>query len=71
MASGIAGSGDAAPRVAVVTGGIGGLGTAMCIALANAGRRVVALDLERPDALAAFRPAVAGLDVLEAGDLCR
>jgi acetoacetyl-CoA reductase len=63
MVSGIAGSGDAAARVAVVTGGIGGLGTAMCIALANAGRRVIALDLERPDALAAFRPAVAGLDI--------
>lgn len=32
-------------RVAIVTGGIGGLGTSMCLALAQAGRRVVAADL--------------------------
>ena len=63
MAHDIAGSGDAPPRVAVVTGGIGGLGTAMCIALAKAGRQVIALDLERTDALAAFHAAVAGLAV--------
>ena len=31
-------------RVAVVTGGIGGLGTAMCKALTEQGRRVVAVD---------------------------
>lgn len=31
-------------KVAVVTGGIGGLGTAMCKALAEQGRRVVAVD---------------------------
>jgi acetoacetyl-CoA reductase len=63
MSTAIAGSGDAGVRVAAVTGGIGGLGTAMCIALAKAGRRVVALDLERADALAAFRRAVDGLEV--------
>ncbi len=32
-------------RVAIVTGGIGGLGTSMCLALAQAGRRVIAADL--------------------------
>ena len=31
-------------RVAVVTGGSGALGTAICIALANAGRKVVSTD---------------------------
>jgi acetoacetyl-CoA reductase len=50
-------------RVAAVSGGIGGLGTAICIALARAGRRVVALDLDREEAVAAFRHAVDGLDV--------
>ncbi len=33
------------PRLAVVTGGIGGLGTEICRQLADAGRRVVAVDL--------------------------
>lgn len=32
-------------RVAVVTGGIGGLGTEICVHLANAGHTVVAVDL--------------------------
>jgi acetoacetyl-CoA reductase len=32
-------------RVAVVTGGAGGLGTAICMALADAGRKVVATDM--------------------------
>jgi acetoacetyl-CoA reductase len=51
-------------RVAVVTGGIGGLGTDICIALANAGRRVVAADLGgREERIAAFTQAVDGLDV--------
>jgi acetoacetyl-CoA reductase len=53
----------AAPRVAAVSGGIGGLGTAICIALARAGRRVIALDLDREDAITRFRRAVEGLDV--------
>jgi acetoacetyl-CoA reductase len=50
-------------RVAVVSGGIGGLGTAICIALAHAGRRVIALDLDRGPAVAAFHAATDGLDV--------
>lgn len=51
-------------RVAVVTGGIGGLGTGICIALARAGRRVVAADLDgQAERLGAFRAAVDGLDV--------
>lgn len=33
-------------RLAVVTGGIGGLGTEICIHLARSGRRVVAADLD-------------------------
>jgi acetoacetyl-CoA reductase len=50
-------------RVALVTGGIGGLGTAICRALAEAGRRVVAADLpSRPERLSAFREALAHLD---------
>jgi acetoacetyl-CoA reductase len=50
-------------RVALVSGGIGGLGTAICLGLANAGHRVVAVDLERSEAIDAFRNAVAGLDI--------
>jgi acetoacetyl-CoA reductase len=50
-------------RVAVVSGGIGGLGTTICIGLANAGHRVIAVDLERPDAVDAFRQATAGRDI--------
>ncbi len=51
-------------RVAVVTGGIGGLGTAICIALAQAGRRVVATDLGNDDArIDAFRRAMDDLEV--------
>ena len=43
-------------RVAVVTGGIGGLGTAICKRLAEDGRQVVAADLgSRQERLAAFR----------------
>jgi acetoacetyl-CoA reductase len=50
-------------RVALVSGGIGGLGTAICIALARAGRRVVALDLPREEAVERFERAVDGLDI--------
>ena len=43
-------------RVAVVTGGIGGLGTAICKRLAQDGRQVIAADLgNRQERLAAFR----------------
>ena len=42
-------------RVAIVTGGIGGLGTEICRHLARAGRQVVALDLAaRSERVAAF-----------------
>jgi acetoacetyl-CoA reductase len=48
------------PRVAIVTGGIGGLGTAICRRLAAAGHRVVAADLgAREERIAAFREEVA------------
>ncbi|MBJ6981004.1 acetoacetyl-CoA reductase [Luteimonas sp. MC1572] len=51
-------------RVAVVTGGIGGLGTAICRTLAASGQRVIAADLGRDAArVAAFEAAVDGLDV--------
>ena len=43
-------------RVAVVTGGIGGLGTEICKTLARAGRTVIATDLAaREDRIAEFR----------------
>ena len=51
-------------RIAVVTGGIGGLGSAICVALARAGRTVIATDLggdaERIDS---FERKMDGLDV--------
>jgi acetoacetyl-CoA reductase len=55
-------------RIAVVTGGIGGLGTAICATLARAGRTVVAVDLPgRADAEARFHAACDGLDVHSIG----
>lgn len=51
-------------RIAVVTGGIGGLGTAICRALAAAGCTVVAADLgARSERIAAFEAEMQGLDV--------
>jgi acetoacetyl-CoA reductase len=47
-------------RIAVVTGGIGGLGTEICKYLARAGRRVIAADLaSRSDRVDAFRAETA------------
>ena len=63
MTNDTTGSHDASPRIALVSGGIGGLGTAICIALARAGRRVIALDLPRQPAIESFQQAAAGLDV--------
>ncbi|MEO6366001.1 MAG: acetoacetyl-CoA reductase [Luteimonas sp.] len=51
-------------RVAVVTGGIGGLGTEICLTLARGGRMVVAADLAADDSrVAGFKQATAGHDV--------
>ncbi|HEY5971983.1 MAG TPA: acetoacetyl-CoA reductase [Pseudoxanthomonas sp.] len=51
-------------RVAVVTGGIGGLGTGICKALALAGRTVIAVDLGSPaDRIDDFRRDVEGYDI--------
>ena len=60
-------------RVAVVTGGIGGLGSEICKSLARAGRTVVAADLgHRGDRIEAFAAETAGLDIhfeaLDVGD---
>ncbi|NUS39676.1 MAG: acetoacetyl-CoA reductase [Lysobacter sp.] len=64
-------------RVAVVSGGMGGLGRAICIALADAGYRVIAADLPDGQRQAEFEAAVAGravdaaaLDVTDF-DACR
>ena len=47
-------------RIAVVTGGIGGLGTAICLHLARMGTRVIAADLPgRSERIAAFRAETA------------
>lgn len=51
-------------RVAVVTGGIGGLGSEICKSLARAGRTVVAADLgSRAERIAEFQREVEGLDI--------
>ncbi len=60
-------------RVAVVTGGIGGLGTEICKTLARAGRTVIAADLgARAERIAEFQNDTAGFDIrfeaLDAGD---
>lgn len=48
-------------RIAVVTGGIGGLGTEICRHLAQAGRQVVAVDLAgREERVAQFHEEVTG-----------
>jgi len=50
------------PRIAVVTGGIGGLGTEICRRLANANCVVIAVDLAaRTERVRAFRAEVAEL----------
>jgi len=50
-------------RVALVTGGIGGLGTEICRQLAQAGHQVIAVDLAvRSERVAAFRDEVASFD---------
>src|SRR6185503_3697856 len=51
---------DMTQRVALVTGGIGGLGTEICRHLARSGRKVVAADLgTRAERLAEFRDETA------------
>jgi acetoacetyl-CoA reductase len=53
-----------AQRVAVVSGGIGGLGTAICIGLARMGCKVIAADLAgNAGRVAGFEAEVAGHDI--------
>lgn len=58
-------------RIALVTGGIGGLGLEICRTLARAGCKVVAADLPAtPERQAQFEHAIAALDIhLEATDV--
>jgi len=60
-------------RTALVTGGIGGIGTQVCRRLAAAGHLVIASDLPASaERLAQFVDSVAGLDVrFEAADVSR
>ncbi|MFA6986766.1 MAG: acetoacetyl-CoA reductase [Arenimonas sp.] len=60
-------------RTALVTGGIGGIGTQVCRRLAAAGHQVIASDLPASaERLAQFVDSVAGLDVrFEAADVSR
>jgi len=54
---------DPSTRIALVTGGIGGIGTEICRQLARTGRKVVALDLaSREERVAAFHDEVAGFE---------
>ncbi len=51
-------------RIAIVTGGIGGLGSAICRALEASGRKVIAADLAaRSERIDTFRSEMSGLDV--------
>ncbi|HEX4480692.1 MAG TPA: SDR family NAD(P)-dependent oxidoreductase, partial [Rudaea sp.] len=51
-------------RVAVVSGGIGGLGTEICKYLARSGRKVIAADLgSRAERVAEFQKEVAEFDI--------
>jgi len=53
-----------ATRIAVVSGGTGGLGTAICVALARQGCKVFAADIAgSPARDEAFHAATAGLDI--------
>lgn len=51
-------------RTAVVTGGIGGLGTEICLRLAASGHEVIAIDLDRDaDRVARFRARAEGMKI--------
>ena len=57
-------------RLAVVSGGIGGIGTQICVRLAHAGHRVVAADLGgRDERVATFRERLDGHAAFEPMDV--